>query len=125
MFEDFKKKVKTYNNRPNRTLKTVKLTQDTTKLKHGNIDTCNSIFKHQDFSECLDDSGHDISLISGIEMEIMAMYTKTREYLLEKYPQTRQEANLHGDSWLEDPNAPIQINKAKALDDFKGQLFLS
>ena len=40
MFEDFKKKVKTHNDKPSRTLKTVKLTQEEiTEVKQKDRDT--------------------------------------------------------------------------------------
>jgi hypothetical protein len=61
------------------------------KLKQRGIDPENVTLK-QMFPETLDPDGNDLSLMSGAEWEIMVTYAKTRKYLLEKYPQTQEEA---------------------------------
>ena len=46
------------------------------------------------FPETLDSDGNDLSLMSGAEWEIMITYAKTRKYLVEKYPQSQEEARI-------------------------------
>jgi hypothetical protein len=57
--------------------------------------------------------------MSGAEWEIMVTYAKTRKYLLEKYPQSQEEAKMLGQQWDEEPEEPYQINIAKAREDPK------
>jgi len=46
-----------------------------------------------------------------------------RKYLVEKYPQTQQEAKMSGQAWEEDPGEIKQINIAKARYDPKAPIF--
>ena len=48
------------------------------------------------FPEVLDEEGNDLSLMSGAEWEILITYAKTRKFLIEKYPQSKEEANMLG-----------------------------
>ena len=51
--------------------------------------------------------------MSGAEWEIMITYAKTRKYLVEKYPQSQEEARMLGQPWEEEPEEPYQINIPK------------
>ena len=93
------------------------------KLKKEGIDPDNFTLK-QLWPEVLDEDGNDLSLMSGAEWEIMITYAKTRKYLLEKYPQSQEEAKMLGQEWDEEPEEPYQINIAKARDDPKEGLFV-
>jgi len=72
----------------------------------------------------LDKEGNDLSLISAAEMQIMATYAKTRKYLIEKYPQSQEEARILGQPWDEEPEEPYQINIAKAREDPQRRVFV-
>ncbi len=61
--------------------------------------------------------------MSGAEMDVMVAYGTLRKYLIEKYPQSQQEAKVLGQVWDEEPNEPYQINAVKAREDPKGKLF--
>ena len=76
------------------------------------------------FPETLDEGGNDLSLMSGAEWEIMITYAKTRKYLLEKYPQSQEEAKILGQHWDEEPNEPYQINVAKAREAQQSRVFI-
>jgi hypothetical protein len=56
-------------------------------------------------------------------MEIMVAYGTLRKYLIEKYPQSKEEANMLGQVWDEEPDEPCQINVAKAKEDPKSRIF--
>ena len=62
--------------------------------------------------------------MSGAEWEIMVTYAKIRKYLVEKYPQSQEEAKMLGQEWDEEPEEPYQINVAKAREDPKRRAFL-
>jgi hypothetical protein len=62
--------------------------------------------------------------MSDTEWEIMITYAKTRKYLLEKYPQSQEEARLLGQEWDEEPEEPYQINIAKTKDDPQRRVFV-
>ena len=87
----------------------------TEKLRKEGIDQDNFTIQ-QLFPATLDDDGNDLSLMSGVEWEIMITYSKARKYLLEKYPQSQEEAKMLGQQWDEEPEEPYQINIAKAQD---------
>jgi hypothetical protein len=62
--------------------------------------------------------------MSGAEWEIMITYAKARKYLLEKYPQSQEEAKMLGQQWDEEPEEPYQINIAKTQDDPQRKVFV-
>ena len=93
------------------------------KLKQEGIDPENFTLG-QLFPECLDPDGNDLSLMSGAEWEIMITYAKTRKYLLEKYPQSQEEARMLGQPWEEEPEEPYQINIPKAREDPQSRVFV-
>jgi len=84
----------------------------TEKLRNAGIDPDN-VTMQQLFPETLDSDGNDLSLMSGAEWEIMITYAKARKYLLEKYPQSQEEARMLGQEWEEELEDPYQINIAK------------
>ena len=94
MFEDFKEKVGKLQNKLDSEIPLMSTTlapEIIEKLKEAGIDPDN-ITLQQLFPATLDGDGNDISLMSGAEWEIMVTYSKTRKYLLEKYPQSQEEA---------------------------------
>ncbi len=93
------------------------------KLKKEGIDPDNFTIK-QSFSECLDLDGNDLSLMSGAEWEIMITYLKTRKYLLEKYPQSQEQARMKGQPWEEDQAEPYQIDLPKAKEAPQSRVYL-
>jgi len=98
MFEDFKEKVgklQTKNDSEIPLMSTVLAPEITEKLRKSGIDPDNFTIQ-QLFPECLDDDGNDLSLMSGAEWEIMITYAKARKYLLDKYPQSQEEAKMLG-----------------------------
>jgi len=121
MFEDFKEKIREHNVE---TTKAPELSIDVlAKLKEQGLDHEN-VTLAQLFPECLDSDGNDLSLMSGVEWEIMVTYAKTRKYLLEKYPQSQEEAKMLGQEWAEEPEEPYQINIAQAREDPKRKVFV-
>jgi hypothetical protein len=62
--------------------------------------------------------------MSGAEWEIMVTYAKARKYLLEKYPQSQEEAKMLGQPWDEGPEEPYQINIAKTQEDSQKKVFV-
>ena len=123
MFEDFKDKVREHCQNEQKPLSASLSPQVLEKLKKEGIDPDNFTLK-QLFPECLDPDGNDLSLMSGAEWEIMITYAKTRKYLLEKYPQSQEEARMQGQSWEEEPEEPNQINIPKAREDPQSKVFL-
>ena len=114
MFEDYKDKIRECNQQSKETIEVTALSpQVTEKLKQEGIDPKNCSLE-QLFPEYLDDEGNDLSLMSGAEMEIMMTYSTMRKYLIEKYPQSQQEAKMLGQVWDEPPEEPLQINVTKA-----------
>ena len=93
------------------------------KLKERGLDP-ETVSLEQLFPEGLDEDGNDLSLMSAAEMEIMVTYGKTRKYLLEKYPQSQEEAKMLGLPWDEETEEPCQINIAKAREDPKSRVFV-
>jgi hypothetical protein len=93
------------------------------KLKKRGLDP-ETVTLEQLFPAVLDEGGSDLSLMSGAEWEIMIRYYKIRKYLLEKYPQSQEEAKMLGEPWEEEPEEPYQINVRKARDDPKSQVFV-
>jgi hypothetical protein len=123
MFEDFKDKTRECNQKSKETIEaTVLPPQVTEKLKQNGIDPQNFTLK-QLFPEVLDTGGNDLSLMSGAEWEIMVNYATTRKYLIEKYPQSQQQAKTLGQHWDEPPEEPYQINVTKAQKDPKSKFF--
>ena len=123
MFEDFKDKVREHSQNELKPLSASLSPQVLEKLKKEGIDPDNCTLK-QLYPEVLDEEGNDLSLMSAAEWEIMITYGSTRKYLLETYPQSMQEAQALGKEWIEEPEAPFQINIAKAREDPKSRLFL-
>jgi hypothetical protein len=118
MYENFKEKVKTHQNKIDKISKTELPSKTITKLKHQGTDS-GKVTLRQLFHEELYSDGQDLSLMSGAEGELMIKYAETRRYLLEKYPNTKQETKLRDNVWVEDPNAPGQIDQIKAKADSK------
>ena len=123
VFEDFKDKVRKHSQSEQKPLSASLSPQVLEKLKKEGIDPENFTLE-QLFPEVLDDDGNDLSLMSGAEWEIMIIYAKTRKYLLEKYPQSQDEARMLGQSWEEEPEEPYQINIPKAREDPQSRVFL-
>src|SRR4030066_366602 len=111
MFEDFKEKIHMHNSEKAEPLSLPP--EITAKLKEEGLDP-ETVTMKQLFPETLDEEGNDLSLMSAAEMEIMITYAKTRKHLLEKYPQSKEEAKMLGQEWAEEPEEPYQINIAKA-----------
>src|SRR4030042_1550397 len=114
MFEDFKYEIR---RRHNEKAEPPSLPPEViAKLRSQGLDP-ETVTMKQLFLEVLDEGGNDLSLMSAAEMEIMITYAKTRKYLLEKYPQSQEEAKMLGHPWDEEPEEPYQINVAKARED--------
>jgi hypothetical protein len=121
MFEDFKDKIRQHNIEQ---AEPPPLPPEVTaKLKEEGLDP-KTVTMKQLFPETLDDDGNDLSLMSAAEMEIMITYAKTRKYLLERYPQSQEEARMCGQEWAEEPKEPYQINIKKAQEDPKRGTFV-
>jgi hypothetical protein len=125
MFEDFKEKVEKLQNRHIEIplMSTTLAPEIIEKLRKEGIDPDNVTIE-QLFPPTYDDDGNDISLMSGAEWEIMITYAKTRKYLLEKYPQSQEEARMLGQEWQEEPEEPYQINIEKTQDDPERKVFV-
>ena len=126
MFEDFKEKVGKLQNKNDSEIplmSTVLAPEITEKLRKAGIDPDNVTIQ-QLFPETLDEDGNDLSLMSGAEWEIMITYAKTRKYLLEKYPQSQDEARMLGQEWAEEPEELYQINVAKTQGDPQRKVFV-
>src|SRR5208283_2754338 len=123
MFEDFKDKVREHSQKEPKPLSASLSPQVLEKLKKEGIDPDNFTLK-QLWPEVLDDDGNDLSLMSGAEWAVMVTYAETRKYLLEKYPQSQEEAKMFGQEWAEEPEEPYQINIAKAREDPKRRNFV-
>jgi hypothetical protein len=121
MFEDFKDKV-CEPSQNEQSLSASLSPEILEKLKKEGIDPDNFTLK-QLWPEVLDEDGNDLSLLSGAEWETLITYATTRKYLVEKYPQTQQEAKMSGQAWEEEPGEPKQINIAKARCDPKASIF--
>jgi hypothetical protein len=122
MFEDFKEKIR-QKQQQEQTQSTGYSPQILEKLQQSGIDPDNITLK-QLFPATLDESGNDLSLMSGAEMEIMVTYAKTRKILLEKYPQSQEEVQILGQSWDEEPGELYRINIEKARQDPLSKVFL-
>jgi hypothetical protein len=114
MFEDFKDKIRQHKSEK---VEESSLTPEVlAKLRSEGLDP-ETVTLKQLFPETPDGDGNDLSLMSGAEWEIMVTYCTTRKSLLEKYPQSREEADMLGQRWDEEPEAPYQINIPKARED--------
>ena len=122
MFEDLKEKIHEQDQKSKENSEVTALSPAAEKLKQEEIDPQNFTLK-QLFPEVLDAEGNDLSLMSGAEWEIMVNYATTRKYLIEKYPQSQQEAKMLGKVWDEPPEEPYQINVTKAQKDPKSKVF--
>jgi len=121
MFEDFKDKIRRHNGEKEEARS---LSPDViAKLQSQGLDP-ETVTLAQLFPETLDPDGNDLSLMSGAEWEIMITYAKTRKYLLEKYPQSQEEAKMLGQQWDEEPEEPYQINIPKAREDPQSKVFV-
>jgi hypothetical protein len=126
MFEDFKEKVGKLQNNRDREIPLMSTTlapKITEKLRKAGIDPGNFTMQ-QLFPPTYDDDGNDLSLMSGVEWEIMITYAKARKYLIEKYPQSQEEARMLGQPWDEEPEEPYQINIAKTQGDPQRKVFV-
>ena len=123
MFEDFKDKIRE-RSKDKEKAESASLSPDVLeKLKQRGLDPEN-VTLQQLFPETLDPDGNDLSLMSGAEWEIMITYAKARKYLLEKYPQSQEEAKMLGQPWEEEPEEPYQINIAKTQEDPQRKVFV-
>ena len=121
MFEDFKDKIRQHESE--KTESQSLPPEVMVKLKSQGLDP-ETVTMEQLFPETLDEGGNDLSLMSGAEWEIMITYAKTRKFLIEKYPQSQEEAKMLGQPWDEEPEEPYQINVVKALDDPQSRVFV-
>jgi len=121
MFEDFKEKMRIHSSE--KTEPQSLPPEVNAKLQSQGLDPETVTIK-QLFPETLDKEGNDLSLMSAAEMEIMITYAKTRKYLIDKYPQSREEAKMLGQSWAEEPGEPYQINVAKEQKDPQRKVFV-
>ena len=122
MFEDLKEKIREQDQKSKENSEVTALSPAAEKLKQEGIDPQNFTLK-QLFPEVLDAEGNDLSLMSGAEWEVMVNYAITRKYLIEKYPQSQQEAKMLGKVWDEPPEELLQINVTKAQKDTKSKVF--
>jgi hypothetical protein len=122
VFEDFKEKIREHSQNEQKPVSASLSSQVLEKLKKRRIDPDNFTLK-QLWPEVLDKDGTDLSLMSAVEWDAMVSYGTLRKYLIEKYPQSQQEAKMAGQAWDEETDEPYQINIAKARDDPKGKLF--
>ena len=121
MFEDFKHEIRRHNGEK---AGSQSLSPEVSaKLQSQGLDP-ETVTMEQLFPETLDEGGNDLSLMSGAEWEIMITYAKTRKYLIEKYPQSQEEARMFGQPWDEEPEEPYQINVAKAREDQQSKVFV-
>ena len=124
MFEDLKVKIREHSSKDQKTPEPSSLSPEVLeKLRQRGIDPEN-VTLAQLFPETLDPDGNDLSLMSGAEMEIMITYAKARKHLVEKYPQSQEEAKMLGQQWDEEPAEPRQINVAKAREDPQSKVFV-
>jgi hypothetical protein len=93
MFEDFKYKIRERSKDKEKDESASLSPEILDKLNQRGIDPEN-VTLQQLFPETLDPDGNDLSLMSGAEWEIMVTYAKTCKYLLEKYPQSHEEAKI-------------------------------
>ena len=116
MFEDFKDKVceHSQNEQPLSASLSPEILE---KLKKEGIDPDNFTLK-QLWPEVLDEDGNDLSLLSSAEWETLITYVTTRKYLVEKYPQTQQEAKMSGHAWEEEPGEQPITAKMKSAFQF-------
>ena len=123
MFEDFKEKVRAQEEKNTESPITKALSpQVLERLERRDIDP-DKFTLNQLWPEVLDKDGVDLSLMSAAEMDAMVTYGTLRKYLIEKYPQSQQEAQAIGQVWDEEPDEPYQINMSKARDDPKDKQF--
>jgi hypothetical protein len=124
MFEDFQNKIREHSSNNIEKTESTSLSPEVfEKLEQRGIDP-ETVTLAQLFPECLIPDGNDLSLMSGAEWEIMITYAKTRKYLIEKYPQSQEEAKMLGQPWEEEPEEPYQINVAKAREDPQSKVFI-
>ena len=119
MFEDFKEKIKEQNH-PEKARSNELTSEIEAKLKEKGIDP-ETVTLDDVYPERLDQEGNDLSLMSGFELDIWVTYCRTRHYLAEKYPLSK-EANQPGQA--EDFDEAPQINIEKARDDPKSKSYL-
>jgi hypothetical protein len=121
MFDDFKDKIRRHNSEKEE--ESSLSPEVLAKLQSQGLDP-ETVTLAQLFPATLDEEGNDLSLMSGAEWEIMITYAKTRKFLLEKYPQSQEEAKMLGQAWEEDPEKPYQINISKAREDPQSRVFI-
>jgi hypothetical protein len=95
----------------------------TEKLRKSGIDPDNFTMQ-QLFPATLDDDGNDLSLMSGAEWEIMITYAKTRKYLLEKYPQSHEEAQILGKTGMKNQKTFTRLTSPKHNLDPQRKVFV-
>jgi hypothetical protein len=99
LFEDFKDKIREHNHLGKAEVPTT-ASRSRCKFKERDLDL-ETVTLKQLFPEVLDPGGNDLSLLSGVEIEIVVTYAKSCKYLLEKYPQSQGEAKMLGQTWDE------------------------
>ena len=112
MFEDLKDKIQEYNPEIKENSEVTALLPNAEKLKQEGLDTENFTLTKL-FPEYLDEEGNDLSLMSGAEWEFMVTYSTMRKYLIEKYPQSQQEAKMLGQVWDELPCRLMSLKRKK------------
>ena len=105
MFEDFKDKLREHCQNEQKLLSASLSPQVLEKLKKEGIDPDNFTLK-QLWPEVLDKDGTDLSLMSAVEWDAMVAYGTLRKYLIEKYPQSQQDAKMVGQACDEEPDEP-------------------
>jgi hypothetical protein len=93
------------------------------QLKQSGIDPDN-VTLQQLLTPAIDADGHDYSLMSCTEMEIMITYCKTRKYFSEKYPQTQKEPKMKSQSLDETTQEQYDIDIEKAREDPLSKVFV-
>jgi hypothetical protein len=114
MFEDFKEKIRESNHLENRSSSSLP-SEVEAELRAEGLDPETATLKEL-FPEELDQDGNDLSLLSGLELEIWTNCWRTRQYLAAKYPLPNQ-LQAH------ESNKAPQINVAAVREDPKGNEF--
>jgi hypothetical protein len=123
MFEDFKEKIREHKEKINESSTEAGYSPEVlSNLKKRGIDPDNFTLS-QLFPPLIDEEGNDMSLMSGAETDLMVTFAELRKYLVEKYPQSRQEAKTLGVVWDEEPEEPKQLNIAAAKVDPKSRQY--
>jgi hypothetical protein len=99
LFEDFKDKLREHNHLGKAEVPQLP-PEVAAKFKERDLDL-ETVTPKQLFPEVLNPDGNDLSLMSGVEMEIMVTYAKSCKYILEKYLKSQEEVRMLGQTWAE------------------------